>query len=107
MIKELVPIKRNIEKAESIRRNDTTINHDDIISFDKHDLLLNSSKLTDDSEKLLYLLMTFLPTRRLDDYRSMYYGPNDGNHFDDDFIHIKNSCTKTLSLIKPIPFRLL
>jgi hypothetical protein len=94
LIKELVPIKRNIEKAESIRRNDTTINHDDIISFDKHDLLLNSSKLTDDSEKLLYLLMTFLPTRRLDDYRSMYYGPNDGNHFDDDFIHIKNSCTK-------------
>ena len=107
LIKELVPIKRNIEKAESIRRNDTTINHDDIISFDKQVLLLNSSKLPNDSEKLLYLLMTILPTRRLDDYRSMYYGSadsNNSNFFDNDFLHIKDSYTKNKKNISiPIP----
>ena len=104
LIKVLVPIKRNIEKAESIRRNDATINKDDIISFDKQELLKNSSILTDNYEKLLYLLMTILPTRRLDDYRSMYYGPNDGNHFDDDFMYIKDTYTKNKKNISiPIP----
>lgn len=94
LIKELVPIKRNIEKAESIRRNDATIKSDDIISFDKLDLLNNSSKLSNDSDKLLYLLMTLLPTRRLDDYRAMSSDPSLGNYFDNDYLFIKDSYTK-------------
>ena len=104
LLKILVPIKRNIEKAEAIRRNDTSIKHDDIISFDKQDLLLNSSKLHNDPDKLLFLLMTLLPTRRLDDYRSMSSSPSSGNHFDNDFLFIKDSFTKNKKNISiPIP----
>jgi hypothetical protein len=104
LIKILVPIKRNIEKAEAIRRNDTSIKQDDIISFDKQDLLLNSSKLQNDSEKLLFLLMTLLPTRRLDDYRSMSSSPSLGNHFDNDNLFIKDSYTKNKkNICIPIP----
>ena len=104
LLKILVPIKRNIEKAEAIRRNDTSIKQDDIISFDKQDLLLNSSKLQNDSEKLLFLLMTLLPTRRLDDYRSMSSSPSLGNHYDNDFLFIKDSFTKNKKNISiPIP----
>lgn len=104
LLKILVPIKRNIEKAEAIRRNDTSIKQDDIISFDKQDLLLHSSKLQNDSEKLLFLLMTLLPTRRLDDYRSMSSSPSLGNHYDNDFLFIKESFTKNKKNISiPIP----
>jgi len=104
LLKILVPIKRNIEKAEAIRRNDTSIKQDDIISFDKQDLLLNSSKLQNDSEKLLFLLMTLLPTRRLDDYRSMSSSPSLGNHFDNDNLFIKDSYTKNKkNICIPIP----
>jgi hypothetical protein len=104
LLKILVPIKRNIEKAEAIRRNDTSIKQDDIISFDKQDLLLNSSKLQNDSEKLLFLLMTLLPTRRLDDYRSMSSSPSLGNHFDNENLFIKDSYTKNKkNICIPIP----
>lgn len=94
LIKFLTPIKRSIELAESVRRNETTINEEDLISFDKQQLILNSLKLTDDYEKIMYLLMTLIPTRRLDDYRNMTYGENDGNYFDDENMYIRETNTK-------------
>lgn len=104
LIKILVPIKRNIEKAQSIRRNNTTILKDDLVSFDKHIILLNASKITIIHDKILYLLMTLIPTRRLDDYRNMTYGVSIANYFDDDFIYIKDTNTKNKkSITIPIP----
>lgn len=94
LIKILTPVKRNIEEAETIRRNETTINEEDIISFDKQELMRNALKLTDNYEKIIYLLMTLIPTRRLDDYRQMTYGKSDGNYFDDENIYIKDTATK-------------
>ena len=94
LIKILVPIKRNIENAEGVRRNEAFINKDDIISFDKQDILERASKLTNNQDKLLYLLMTILPTRRLDDYRTMTFGVSNGNHFDNQFIYINEANTK-------------
>ena len=104
LIKFLTPIKRSIELAESVRRNETTINEEDLISFDKQQLILNSLKLTDDYEKIMYLLMTLIPTRRLDDYRNMTYGEKDGNYFDDENMYIKDTNTKNKkSIIIKIP----
>lgn len=94
LIKTIVPIKRNLENAQTIRRNNTVINHDDLISFDKQDILKNISKLSNNHDVLLYLLMTILPTRRLDDYRSMTYGVSDANYFDDQYMYIKDTNTK-------------
>ena len=94
LIKTIVPIKRNLENAQTIRRNNTVINKDDLISFDKHDILKNISKLSNNQDVLLYLLMTILPTRRLDDYRSMTYGVSDANYFDDQYMYIKDTNTK-------------
>jgi hypothetical protein len=95
LIKILTPIKRNIEIAQAVRRNETTINEEDMISFDKQELLKNANeKLTDDYEKIMYLLMTLIPTRRLDDYRQMTYGKSEGNYFDDENMYIKSSSTK-------------
>ena len=94
LIKILVPIKRNIENAEGVRRNETVIKQEDIISFDKQEILKYAAKLTDNYEKIMYLLMTLLPTRRLDDYRNMTYGVSDGNYFDDEYMYIKETNTK-------------
>ena len=94
LIKILVPIKRNIENAEGVRRNETIIKQEDIISFDKQEILKHAAKLTDNQAKIMYLLMTLLPTRRLDDYRNMTYGVSDGNYFDDEFMYIKEANTK-------------
>ena len=38
--------------------------------------------------------MTFIPTRRLDDYRNMTFGVSDGNYFDNEFMYIKDTNTK-------------
>jgi hypothetical protein len=94
LIKILTPMKWEIERGLSVRRNETTIKQDDIISFDKEDVIANALKLTDDYEKIMYLLMTLIPTRRLDDYRTMTYGVNEGNYFDDDYMYIKENSTK-------------
>lgn len=94
LIKFLTPIKRSIEIAEEIRRNEAVINEEDMISFDKQHVLSNAVKLTDTYEKIMYLLMTLIPTRRLDDYRNMTYGESEGNYFDDEFMYIKESNTK-------------
>ena len=94
LIKILTPVKRNIEEAEVIRRNETTIKEEDMISFDKQEVLKNAVNLTDNYEKIMYLLMTLIPTRRLDDYRTMVYGKSDGNYFDDENMYIKEKDTK-------------
>ena len=94
LIKFLTPIKRSIEMAEGVKRNESTIKEEDMISFDKQDIIENALKLTDDYEKIMYLLMTLIPTRRLDDYRSMTYGKSDGNYFDEEFMYIKDTNTK-------------
>jgi hypothetical protein len=94
LIKILTPVKRNIEEAEVIRRNETTIKEEDLISFDRQQVLANAVKLTDDYEKIMYLLMMLIPTRRLDDYRTMVYGKSDGNYFDDENMYIKEKDTK-------------
>ena len=104
LIKILTPVKRNIEDAEVIRRNETTIKEEDMISFDKQQVLANALKLTDNYEKIMYLLMTLIPTRRLDDYRTMTYGRSDGNYFDDEFMYIKDTATKNKkSIVIRIP----
>lgn len=94
LIKILTPVKRNIEDAEVIRRNETTIKEEDMISFNRQEVLANALKLTDDYEKIMYLLMMLIPTRRLDDYRNMTYGKSDGNYFDDENMYIKDTATK-------------
>jgi hypothetical protein len=50
LIKAIVPVKRNIENAQTIRRNNTIINKDDLISFDKQDILKNISKLSNNTD---------------------------------------------------------
>jgi hypothetical protein len=94
LIRILVPIKRNIEMAESERRNESTISEENVISFDRQDVLANAVKLTDDYEKIMYLLMTLIPTRRLDDYRTMTYGKSEGNYYDDEHLYIRDTNTK-------------
>jgi hypothetical protein len=108
LIKMLIPIKRNIEIAEGVRRNNTTILQENLISLDKQDLLDNSNKLTDNPSKLLYLLMTILPPRRLDDYRTMTFGVSNGNHFDAEYMYITEANTKNKkSITIKIPDELL
>lgn len=100
LIKIITPIKRNIELAEAMRRNETTINEADMISFDKQDVLKNANeKLTNDYEKIMYLLMTLLPTRRLDDYRTMTFGKSEGNYYDAENMYIKEGNTKNKKAI--------
>jgi hypothetical protein len=94
LIKILTPMKWKIEQALEVRRNDTSINQEDMVSFDKQEVLSNALKLTDDYEKIMYLLMMLIPTRRFDDYRNMTYGVSDGNYFDDENMYIKDTNTK-------------
>lgn len=104
LIKILTPIKWKIENALEVRRNETTIKEEDLISFDKQDLLQNANKLTDSYEKIMYLLMTLLPTRRLSDYRNMTYGESNGNYYDDENIYIRDIATKNKkSIVIKIP----
>lgn len=94
LIKILTPMKWKIEQALEVRRNDTSINQEDMISFDTQEVLANALKLTDNDEKIMYLLMTLIPTRRFDDYRNMTYGVSEGNYFDDENMYIKDTNTK-------------
>ena len=104
LIKILTPIKWKIETALELRRNESVIKEEDLISFDKQDLLQNANKLTDTYEKIMYLLMTLLPTRRLSDYRNMTYGESNGNYFDDDNMYIRDIATKNKkSIVIKIP----
>ena len=94
LIKILTPMKWKIEEALEVRRNDTTINQEDMISFDRQEVLANALKLTDNYEKIMYLLMMLIPTRRFDDFRNMTYGVSEGNYFDDENMYIRDTNTK-------------
>lgn len=64
---------------------DNVIVHKDIvskISFLKNDVLLHASNINDPFDKLIYLLLFLLPTRRLHDYRIARVAPsfNDTNN---------------------------
>lgn len=104
LIKILTPIKWKIEEALEVRRNESVIKEEDLISFDKQDLLQNANKLTNTYEKIMYLLMTLLPTRRLSDYRNMTYGVGEGNYYDDENMYIRDIATKNKkSIVIKIP----
>lgn len=94
LIKILTPMKWKIEEALEVRRNDTSINQEDMVSFNRQEVLANALKLTDDYEKIMYLLMMLIPTRRFDDYRNMIYGTSEGNYFDDENMYIRDTNTK-------------
>ena len=107
LIKILTPAKKLLDRQEEIRRNETTIQADKLIAFDKEVLLLNALKLPKAEDKLLYLLMTLIPTRRLDDYRSMVIGKSsesDGNYYENGRMFITETSTKNKkSIIIAIP----
>ena len=96
LIKILTPDKRALEVAYETRRNESVIPADKLISFDKQTLLKNAiEKLKTDQDKLLYLIMTLIPTRRLDDYRTMVIGKTaDGNYYENGVMYIKDTATK-------------
>lgn len=98
LIKILTPDKRALEIAYETRRNESVIPADKLISFDKETLLKNANdKLKTNEDKLLYLIMTIIPTRRLDDYREMTIGKsdeNDGNYYENGVMYIKEGNTK-------------
>lgn len=95
LIKILTPFKKELDTAYEVRRNETVIPEADLISFDKQTVLKNAiDKLKENDEKLLYLLMTLLPTRRLDDYRQMTIGKGEGNYYENGVMFIKDTTTK-------------
>lgn len=104
LIKILTPAKKLLDKQDEIRRNETTIQEDKLITFDKETIILNALKLTKAEDKLLYLLMTLIPTRRLDDYRQMTYGKSDGNYYENGRMFITETSTKNKkSIIIALP----
>jgi hypothetical protein len=94
LVKILTPIKKQLDTAYEIRRNETTISEEDLIDFDKEVVMKNALRLQDKTEQLLYLLTTLLPTRRLDDYRTMKIGKSNGNYCEDGVMYIKDTNTK-------------
>lgn len=104
LIKVITPMKWKVEEALQNRRNESTIKEEDLISFDKEEVLQNALKLTGDYEKIMYLIMMLIPTRRFDDYRSMTYGVSDANYFDDEHMYIREKFTKNKkSIVIKIP----
>jgi hypothetical protein len=94
LIKILTPAKKLLEKQDELRRNETTIQQDKLIDFNKETIILNALKLPKVEDRLLYLLMTLIPTRRLDDYRSMTIGKSGGNYYENGRMFISEASTK-------------
>jgi hypothetical protein len=94
LVKILTPFKKQLELAYEKRRDETTINEADLIDFDKQVVMKNAMRLSDKHNQLLYLLTTLIPTRRLDDYRTMKIGKWDGNYCEDGTMYIKDTNTK-------------
>jgi hypothetical protein len=104
LIKILTPFKKALDDAYEVRRNETVIPEENLISFDKQTVLKNAiDKLKDNDEKLLYLLMTLIPTRRLDDFRTMTIGKGEGNYCENGVMFIKDTNTKNK---KPINIKM-
>ena len=55
------------------------------ISFDTNDVVSNANKITDPYDKLMYMLLFLLPTRRLYDYRIMRIASKKGDTDDEKF----------------------
>lgn len=60
-------------------RNDLIVNEEEVakISFKPEDLLKNAELIEDVGMKILYLLMTLIPTRRISDYRMTKIAKNE------------------------------
>ena len=69
--RRLYPYVLFVNKLQQDKRDDKTID-DDIknkLSFNHDHILSNVDKLKNDTDKLIYLLLTFIPPRRAHDYR--------------------------------------
>jgi len=55
------------------------------ISFDTNNVVSNANKITDPYDKLMYMLLFLLPTRRLYDYRIMRIASKKGDTDDEKF----------------------
>jgi len=69
--KRIVPYIDVLNKIQQDKRDATTIDEELKLklSFNPNDILPNLDKLPNNYEKLLYLLLTLIPTRRAHDYR--------------------------------------
>lgn len=69
--RRLVPYIEVINNVQQEKRDNTTIDKDikDKLSFNRDDILPNLDKLDKNYDKLLYLLLTLIPTRRAHDFR--------------------------------------
>ena len=102
--KRLYPYLEIVNNHQQDKRDNRTID-DDIknkLSFNHDDILSNVDKLNNDTEKLIYLLLTLIPTRRAHDYRhtkNISYIPDDTidknfNYYFDKHIYIYNTKNK-------------
>jgi hypothetical protein len=102
--RRLFPYVQFVNKLQQDKRDDKTID-DDIknkLSFNHDDILSNIDKLENDTDKLIYLLLTFIPTRRAHDYRyvkNISHIPDDTidkdfNYYFDKHIYIYNTKNK-------------
>lgn len=102
--KRIVPYIDVLNKIQQDKRDATTIDEDVKLklSFNHNDILPNLNKLSNNYEKLLYLLLTLIPTRRAHDYRYTKNSssiPNDTidksfNYYFDKHIYIFNTKNK-------------
>jgi len=79
------------------------------ISFDTNDVVSNANKITDSYDKLMYMLLFLLPTRRLYDYRIMRIASKKGDIDNEKFnwyyqgkIYINNTKNKR-TIILDVP----
>lgn len=102
--RRLYPYVLFVNKLQQDKRDDKTID-DDIknkLSFNHDDILSNVDKLKKDTDKLVYLLLTFIPPRRAHDYRytkNISHIPDDTidkdfNYYFDKHIYIYNTKNK-------------
>jgi hypothetical protein len=102
--RRLYPYVLFVNKLQQDKRDDKTID-DDIknkLSFNHDDILSNVDKLKNDTDKLIYLLLTFIPPRRAHDYRhtkNISHIPDDTidkdfNYYFDKHIYIYNTKNK-------------
>jgi len=69
--KRLYPYLDGLNQHQQDKRDNKTIDKEikDKLSFNHDDILSNLHKLNNNPDKLLYLLLTLIPTRRAHDYR--------------------------------------
>lgn len=102
--KRILPYIDVLNKIKEDKRDATTIDEDIKLklSFNPNDILPNVDKLSNNYEKLLYLLLTLIPTRRAHDFRytkNISSIPDDTidksfNYYFDKHIYIYNTKNK-------------